>query len=133
VSLKDVVAAWESGDKDLAVAHFLSVRWDDASVFRDIRAFNISEQQFVSLPEDQRRPIMQQAMDVARSVRALAKHMTVTAETLAASDDVEKARIHCDAVMQCGRSWQAPERLEVIRMVGKAMVTLAQNKLSTLK
>lgn len=133
VILNDVIASWDSGNKDGALAQLLLIKWDDTTAFRDIEAFAISERQLRSLPEDQREPIMQQAMGVARSGLALAKHTLATAEALAASGDVEMASVGCKAVLQCGQRWQSLEFLEVIQSVGKSMATLAKNKLSALR
>jgi len=71
VILNDVLASWGAGDKDGAMAQFLSIKWDDATVFRDIETFSVSEQQFVSLSEDQREPIVQQARGVASALSLL--------------------------------------------------------------
>lgn len=133
VTLNDVLASWEAGDKDKAMAQFLSIKWDNASLFRDIEAFGIPEQQYVSLSEDQREPIMQEAMGVSRSVRALAKRIVAAADGLAASGHIETAKSRYEAVLQCGERWQSPEYLEVLQLVGKGMTTLAENRLSALK
>lgn len=127
--VNELLALWNVNKKDEAVKEFLSIQWDDPSVFQGADLLNLSEKEFVSLPTSERTRIKQDAFKLERTLRVLGKHVLSTGEKFAASGDTDMANAHFEAVLRYGRALSKPERLAIIQLSGKAMVKAAQSKL----
>jgi hypothetical protein len=132
-TLKDLFTLWEAGQKDAAVRQFLSMQWSDSSVYRDMPVLMLSEQEYRSLPPDEAKQILDEAMKLTGRLRMLMFHVASVGDGLASSGNTEIAMQHFDAIRQYGQALSRAERIEVIRNHGKAAVTYAEKKLSAMK
>ncbi|MHC4118424.1 MAG: hypothetical protein ACYSWO_13065 [Planctomycetota bacterium] len=132
-SLTDTVALWDAGQKDAATAKFLSIDWQDASVFEQIPGLSMSEKDFAPLSADDRDRIVQETLDLLSSMRKLFFEIASDAEGLGASGDTAKAAEYLGAIRQYGKSLSGPDRLEIVKLHGKAAVAYAEKKLSELQ
>jgi len=128
--LGEVFVSWNMGKKDAAVQQFLAIQWDDPAAFQGIPMLVMSEQQLTSLSQEQRNRIVQETQGLSAVLRSIATHVIAAGETQAAAGDADNAKAHFDAVRQCGQALKSPDRLQVVQVVGKAMVQLAQEKLT---
>jgi hypothetical protein len=133
VLLRDVLASWESGKKEQAVAQLLSVRWDQPGVFSDVPTMNLSEQGFAALPPDLRNRTASDATQLTATLRSLAREALSVGEQAQVSGDKQTARVHFEAVLHLGQALSSPERLLLIQLVGKVFVKTAEERLSALK
>jgi len=133
VYLKEVLASWNAERKDEAVEQFLSIRWADPSVFRDIQILNLSEKEFTSLPQAEMKRTLEDGMKLTGTLRKLMFHVVSVGEKLAASGDTKTAEVHFEAVRRYGEALSGPDRLEIIRLHGKAAAAYAQKRLSRTK
>jgi major membrane immunogen (membrane-anchored lipoprotein) len=127
---KDVLALWETDQKDEAVKQFLSIKWGDPSVFQGIQVMNMSEQELRSLPQDEMKRIAGEAHELTLKMRRLMFYVSSIGDKHVSSGDIQVAKKHFEAVRLYGEALSQPERFEVIRMVGKAIVAYGQKKLS---
>lgn len=125
----EVLVSWNAGKQDDAVAQFLSLAWDNSAVLSGIPALSISEEQFASLPEDQRNQITKHAQELVDTLSGLVKKVIAIGQNLAASGDTQGAETHYRAVQQCGQALSAPEHIFLIQAVGRAIAQVAQEEL----
>ncbi len=131
---KDVLALWETDQKDEAVKQFLSIQWGDPSVFQSIEALNISEQELRLLPQDEGMRIAGEVPILTRELRDLMFYVVSIGDKHASSGDIQIAKAHFEAVRLYGEALcQQPEPLEIMRMIGKAFVAHGQKKLSEIE
>ena len=131
--LGQVLVAWNTGKRGEAVNQFLQLNWQDPAVFQGVPVFTMSEQQLAALPQAQRDAVSQQAQQLSQAARDLARAVVATTDTFLASGNVVGARSRLEAVQQFGQALAAPERLQIIQLVGKAIGQLTQEKLAGIK
>lgn len=131
--LGQVLAAWNTGKRGDAVNQFLQLNWQNPAVFQGVPVLAMSEQQFAALPQAQRDAVGQQAQQLCRTARDLARAVIDTTDTFVASGNAPGAKSRLEAVRQFGQALGAPERLQIVQLVGKAITQLAQEKLSGIK
>ena len=132
LSLHDAVALWDAGQKDAAAAKFVSIDWQDASVFEPIPGLNMSEEDLLTISEDDRNRIVQETLTRLDSLRKLFFHVASVAEGLAGSGNTAKAEEYLDAIRQYGNSLSGPDHLHVVQRHAKAAIIFAEKKLSDL-
>jgi len=94
---------------------------------------SLSEQDFGALPSNERERTQNEAIELTRTLRNLARHALSAGENAQATGDKQTTRAHCEAVLHLGQALSDPERLLLIQLVGKAIVKMAQERLSTVK
>jgi len=130
---KDVLELWETDQKDEAVKQFLSIQWDNPSVFKGIEALNMTEQEFKLLPQDEMKRIGEEAHKLTLTMRKLMFYVSSIGDKHASSGDIQIAKEHFEAVRLYGEAFCQPERLEIMRLIGKAIVAHGQKKLSEIE
>jgi uncharacterized lipoprotein YehR (DUF1307 family) len=130
---KDVLALWETDQKDEAVKQFLSIQWDNPSVFQGIETLNMTEQELTSLPLDEVKPIAGEALNLSRKMRDLVFYVVETGDKHISSGDIKSAKEHFEAIRLFGEALLQSDRIELIKMVSKAIVSLGQKKLSEIE
>ncbi|UCE48378.1 MAG: hypothetical protein JSW47_22625 [Phycisphaerales bacterium] len=130
---QDVLALWETNQKDEAVKQFLSIQWDNPSVFQGIEALNMTEQELGSLPLDEVKPIAGEALNLSRKMRNLVFYVVETGDKHISSGDIKAAKEHFEAIRLFGEALLQSDRIELIKMVSKAIVSLGQKKLSEIE
>ncbi len=130
---KDVLALWEADQKDEAVKQFLSIQWGDPYVFQGIQVMNMSEQELRLLPQDEQKRIGGEAHELTLKMRRLMFHVVSIGDKHVSSGDIQIAKEHFDAVRLYGEALCQPERLEIMRLIGKAIVAHGQKKLSEIE
>ncbi|MCP4611067.1 MAG: hypothetical protein GY845_20350 [Planctomycetes bacterium] len=133
ISISDVAAQWDNGEKDAAVAKFLSIDWQDGAVLEQIRGLCMSEGDLISLSENDRNSIVKETMDLLSSMRKLFFHIASEAEHLAGSGEITKAQEYLSAIRNYGSSLAGPDHLQVVQLHGKAATGYAEKKLSELQ
>jgi hypothetical protein len=124
------LAVWNEGRTDQAVRDFLAIDWAATGVFAGVPALTTSEAQLarLSLPEQQR--FLADAMEKTSAMRKLAFEVVAAARERAAAGDYQTARSHFEAIGEYGRALAQPERLELIRLHGQAVVGYAEKQAS---
>ena len=130
---KDVLALWEAEKKDEAVKQFLSIQWSDPSVFQGIQALNMSEQELRLLPQDDMKRIAGEAHTLTKKLRNLMFYVVSIGDKHASSGEIQIAKEHFKAVRLYGEALCQPEQLEIMRLIGKAIVAHGQKKLSEIE
>ncbi len=130
---KDVLALWETEKKDEAVKQFLSIQWDNPSVFQGIEALNMTEEELRSLPLDEVKPIAGEALNLSRKMRNLVFYVVETGDKHISSGDIKAAKEHFEAIRLFGEALLQSDRFELIKLVSKAILALGQKKLSEIE
>jgi hypothetical protein len=125
----EVIAAWNAGNKEEAVKKFLEIRWTDPVVFGGIPILTMTEEQFAKLLPGQREQISQQAQELSKILRDIAKGVASAGGAAAAVTDPAGAKARLDAVHQFGQSLSGPDHLLIVQLVGKAIAQLTPEKL----
>ncbi|UCF15014.1 MAG: hypothetical protein JSW59_16520 [Phycisphaerales bacterium] len=131
--VKDVLALWETGQKDDAARQFMAIQWDAPSTFREVEVLIMSEQQLRALPQSEMKRVVEEVSDLLGKLRKLMFQVVSVGEKLASSGDTDMAKEHFEAVRLYGEALLQPERLEIVRLHGKAAVAYAQKRLSGIK
>jgi len=131
--LGQVLVAWNTGKRGEAVNQFLQLNWQDPAVFQGIPVLSTTEQQLAALPQDQRDQISQQVQQLSQTLREMSNAVISSTDSFIASNNPAGARARLEAAQQFGQALAAPERLQIIQLVGKAVTSLAQEKLATVK
>ena len=132
-SISDLVSLWDSGKKDEATEKFLTIDWQDASTFKQIRGLSMSEDDMKSLSEDEIKSIVGETMPLLGSMRKLFFHIAAEAERLATSENMSKAKEYLTAVKEYGSSLSESNHLYIVQKHGEAAVLYAEGKLSEMK
>jgi hypothetical protein len=133
ILVRSVIELWDAGKADEATSKFLSINWLDIVVFKEIRGLGISEIKLISLPENERKRIVQETLDLLSSMRKLVMHVTSEAERIAGSGNTARAKAYLNSVRQYGDSLSDPGRLKIVQKHGQAAIAIADEKLSKLQ
>ena len=131
--LSDVIASWESDDKDNAVEQLRLLRWGDPDVFANIPVMSLSEGQFGVLSADERARLQKDIAELAGTLKSLARHANATGDKAQASGDSASAKAYYEAALHLGEAFSSPERVLVLQLSGKGIAIAAQEKLDTAK
>lgn len=129
VRVADVLAAWESGNKDEAVKQLLAVPWEAEAVFDGLPILNLSEERFMSLAASERTSTQEEAMKIVPTLKDLARHAISAGDNAQVSGDSKAARMHYEAVLNFGKALSSPQRLQIIQLIGNATVRFAEDKM----
>lgn len=132
-SIKDVLALWETGQKEDAVKRFVSINWNDPSVCEQVRVLAMTEREFLSLAPNEQGQVVQEAIECTDTLTTFMKHIASVGDELASTGDKAAASAHLEAVRSYGETLGGPEHLEVVRAHGMAAVQYATKKLSSIK
>ncbi len=131
---KDVLALWEAEKKDEAVRQFLSIQWDNPSVFQGIEVLDVSEQEFRLLPQDERKRISKESHTLSIKMRKLMFYVSSIGDKHASSGDIQTAKEHFEAIRLYGEAFSQTESFdENIRGIGIAILAYGQKKLSEIE
>jgi len=134
ISLNDVFALWDTGKKDEAMAKFLSVNWKAPSVFNELSCFNLSENQFGSYSKRKRERIMKEYSNLREKLLiGIVRYVRSAGDDILADGDKQTAREYYSGILRCGQALSLPARLALIQLDGKAIVKMAQDRLSSLE
>jgi len=133
IKLSTVLAAWRKGDRYGSVEKFLAVWWEGPAAWADTRAMKMSEEELASLPAAERQAIVEEALGLTKTLRDVVRQTLLLGDETLKGGDKETARAYYEAVERCGQALSGPERLVVIQVAGKAMVTAGQDKLRRMK
>lgn len=129
--VNDVLHQWSTGQEDEAVRAFLRLGQmppTDASY----RLFDLSERQFVALPEVERDQLQQRMLAKFKVVRAFARDLDRRANEALASDDLPMAEKLLLSMKRLGKANTGPEVAHLTNLVGKAIQKLADQGLTRL-
>jgi hypothetical protein len=129
--LSDVMATWEAGDQDGAVEQLLRVDWKAADLATGHPVLGMSEPQFMALPPSEQNRVSDEALKLITTLKALSAHAISLGEKSAAAGDAVQANDYFEAAYNLGNTLADSERLLVLQLVGKSLVTKANEKLAT--
>jgi hypothetical protein len=132
-SVGDLISLWDTGKEDEATEKFLSIDWQDASTFNQIRGLSMSEEDMKSLSDDEIKSIVGETMPLLGSMRKLFFHIAAEAERLAASGEVSKAQEYLTAIKEYGNNLSNSNHLSIVQKHGEAAVLYADGKLSDMQ
>ena len=130
--LSDVLSSWETGDKDRAVELLLSIPWDEPTRFSDTLLLSMTEQEFSSLSRDERKRHGEEAIKLAETFKRLARHAITLGDKARSSGDKQGAKVYYRAVLHLGEAISNPDRLMILQLLGRALVSMANEQLTTL-
>ena len=125
-----VLVTWNSGKKDEAIQQFVAIRWDDPAAFQGIPILTMTEPQFATLSQVQRDQVAQQAQDLLKVIREMAKAVVATGDNMAAAGNAAGAKACFESVERFGQALAGPDHLSIVQLVGKAVTQLGQDKFS---
>ena len=94
---------------------------------------NLSEEDFGALSRDERTRIKKEVDELPFTLKELGRHSLSVGENAQASGDKQTAKAHYEAVLHLGQTMSSPEHYAVMQQVGKAVVMMAEKRLSALK
>ena len=135
IAVSSMLELWETGQKGDAVKQFLSVKWNDPSVYREIPILTMSDKQWRSLPRDEQVRAAKDAQKQTIRLFKIVKDVVSNGKALASSGDAEMAKKHFEAVRHCGEALSHSKLLITVRDYGKVTIEYAQDqeKLSGIK
>jgi hypothetical protein len=125
--------AWQAGDKQSAIRLFLDVDWSDRPLFDPYRILSLSEQQFVALPEAQRKMLAKEIKKQVERFRKLTVAVFEAGRAAAAKGESIKARKIFKSIKQCGAALGNPGCLRPLQIVGEDLEKKADVALHTLE
>ena len=127
---QSAMTAWQQGDKAAAVTSFVGTDWSSRPLFASDSTLSLSEDQFKSLPDwERRRSEMRPQID---SLKQLAAAVAQAGRDAAAKGDVAQARQHFAALRECGAALDTSDSLAIVRLVGQGMKKRAETEMSKL-
>jgi hypothetical protein len=128
----DVLSAWETGDKDRAVELLLSIPWDEPTRFSDRPLLSMTEQEFSSLSRSERNRHVEEAIKLVSRLKGLARHAIALGDKARSSGDKQRAKVYYEAVLHLGEAISNPDKLLILQQLGRGLVSIANEQLSTL-
>jgi hypothetical protein len=129
--LNQMFASWESGRQDQAVRLLCSIDWNDPELLSDAPAlFALTEQEFTSGWRYPKRMLTQKILPSVTLSRDLALRAIALGQAAQETGDTQRAKTHYNAVRKLGAYLSQPERLEVAKLLAKAILALADEQLS---
>ena len=117
-------------EKAAAVTSFVGTDWSSRPLFASGSTLSLSEDQFKSLPDwERRRSEMRPQID---SLKQLAAAVAQAGRDAAAKGDVAQARKHFAALRECGAALDTSDSLAMVRLVGQGMKKRAETEMSKL-
>jgi hypothetical protein len=127
---QSALTAWQQGDKAAAVTSFVGTDWSSRPLFASGSTLSLSEDQFKTLPDwERRRSEMGPQID---SLKRLAAAVARAGRDAAEKGDVAQARKHFAALRECGAALDTSDSLAMLRLVGQGMKKRAEEEMSRL-
>lgn len=120
-TMDQVMSLWRAGKKDEAVTKFLVVDFSRRPLFSTGSVLNLTEAQFVALPEAARTKLATQMNDDLKTIKELAAQTRNTAKAALASGDKTKSEKCVAQLKACGQAFDQPDSLVLLKLVGKAL------------
>ena len=127
---QSAMTAWQQGDTAAAVTSFVGADWSNRPLFASGSTLSLSEDQFKTLPDwERRRSEMGPQID---SLKQLAAAVARAGRDAAEKGDVAQARKHFAALRECGAALDTSDSLAMLRLVGQGMKKRAEEEMSRL-
>ena len=127
---QSAMTAWQQGDKAAAVTSFVGTDWSSRPLFASGSTLSLSEDQFKTLSDwERRRSEMRPQID---SLKQLAAAVAEAGRDAAAKGDVAQARTHFTALRECGAALDTSDSLALLRLVGQGIKKRAEAEMSKL-
>ena len=127
--LEEILKLWRDGKNEDAIDIFLSTKWDGYVAPSTTSILNLSEKEFVKLPESERTTILKKSMELTMDVRRLSQRIVELGNEYRASKSIDLARKHYQAVLDCGKALAGSELLDIIKMTGTVLQEMALQEL----
>ena len=122
----DITMMWAEGKKDAAAKRFVEIRWNDYRPSQSMSIFTVTEEQYLLLPEADRRVIDGRV----RSLKELARYVIDQGDGAAGRGDVGVAQKYYAAIRDCGTHFADDEQaMAVLKLVGRALQNAVKSKL----
>lgn len=114
----DATPSTEAVERFVELAH--RADWEGA-----LRVSDLSEGEFISIPEDQRTEVLERLLKRFGRLRALAGAAMERAEALRDRGDTERAGAYVEAVRRAGQANASEDLTPLSQMVGESILKLA--------
>lgn len=128
----DVLRVLEQSGEEAAADKLAEIDWGQNFV-TDIKWLMISESEFRAMPLDESKALAVQANAGMGQLRKVVVAALKRAETSAAAGDHVTAARHCQAAERLGTWMAAADKIELVRMVGRAYADRARQTLQKTK
>jgi len=124
------LTAWQQGDKASAVSSFQTADWSARPLFAADSPLNLSESQFKALSEAEREAKSKVMMAQIASLKQMAQAVAQAGHDAASKSDAAQARKYFTSLKQCGTALESPDCMQLVQLVGKAFVKMADTELT---
>lgn len=131
VDINDILQQWSPGHPEEAVANFLQLYDEDAPA-SSYRPFDLSEQEFVSLPQTERDRLKQEMLARFGVLQKFKRELQSQAQAAVAAGDFATGKRLLLAMKRLGAANTGPQVTLLAGLVGKAIEALADRELDKL-
>lgn len=124
------LTAWQQGDKAAAISNFVAADWSARPLFAADSPLSLSEDQFKSLSDADRKTKSKVMLAQIDSFKTLAAAVIQAGHDAAAKGDAAEARKDFTALKACGAALGGPESLKLVQLVGEALNKNADTELA---
>lgn len=124
------MAAWQQGDKPTAISTFLAADWNARPLFASDSVLSLTEGQFKSLSDTERKLKSAEMMKQIDSLKQLAAAAAQSGREAAAKGDTTQAQKCFTSLKQFGMALSGPECLSLVQIVGKGFARMADTELA---
>jgi hypothetical protein len=117
---------WIDGQQDAAIDALADADFSAPNAAFDRAVLTMSESEFADLSADRRAVLQQEAQQVGRAFRELARAAADRAALLAAEGDTARARTIARNIEALGQTLAAADKLAIMQLIGDAIQTLGQ-------
>ncbi len=128
--MQPILAVWQEGNHAQAVSLFAEANWNGRPTFPPGMTLSMTEAQFAALSDADRQLRFGELTAQLDLVKHLAASVSQAGRDAAAKGDNEQAKKFLASLQNCGAALDTPERLKLVRMVGKTMKEMGSNELA---
>jgi hypothetical protein len=132
--LEQAVNLWKQGHSVEAVQAFLAVDWTAPMQFsKEAYLFYMTEEQVVTLTQEDRQQVMQEILPELSKIRGLSKEVIRLGQEAQAAGDPEVAELYFTTSLALGRQLDpSPDRMLIVRLMGIGIKKLSLTELARL-
>jgi hypothetical protein len=127
------MTALTQGDTSTAVTNFLSADWSLRPVFPGDSPLSLTEDQFKALARAQQEQKSQELTGEVKPIKQLAQAVAGAGREAAAKGDTAQARKIFTSLKEFGAALAEPGSLELLQLVGKGIVKMADTEVANLR
>src|SRR6185369_7844956 len=121
LTLDQAMTLWRAGKKDESAEKFMAVDMSQRPLFPTGAVLNYTEAQFVALPQAVRDKLSKEMLADIQVIKEICAHVKEASKSAAANGEKAKAEKGLAQLKKCGESFDRPDSLALLQMVGKGL------------